>query len=93
MTKADIVERISGKVGLSKKECAELVEQVFDILKSTLEQGEEIKLSGFGKFEVRDKADRKGRNPQTGEKITIEARKVLTFKPSGILRQAVNSTP
>lgn len=90
MTKADIVEKIHTTTGLSKKDSAEMMESVFDIIKSTLESGETIKVSGFGSFVVNEKEARRGRNPQTGEAITIEARKVLTFKPSTLLRQAVN---
>lgn len=90
MTKADIAETISAKTGFSKKESAELLEAVLDILKDTLETGEKIKISGFGNFVVKQKADRRGRNPQTGEALTIEARRVLTFKPSHILRDAIN---
>lgn len=90
MTKADIVERIYEKVGFSKKESAELVETVFDLIKSTLEEGDKIKIAGFGNFVVKEKADRRGRNPQTGEEITISARKILTFKPSQVLKAAIN---
>jgi len=90
MTKADIVEKIHTTTGLSKKDSAEMMESVFDIIKSTLESGETIKVSGFGSFVVNQKEARQGRNPQTGESITIEARKVLTFKPSNLLRQAIN---
>jgi integration host factor subunit alpha len=91
MTKADIVERIQIRIGLSKKESAEILESFFDILKSTLESGEKIKVAGFGNFEVKQKNDRTGRNPQTGEPMTIESRKILTFKPSNILRAAINA--
>jgi integration host factor subunit alpha len=91
MTKADMVEKIYEKVGFSKKESAELVEAVFDIIKSTLEKGEKIKIAGFGNFVVKEKADRRGRNPQTGEEITITARKILTFKPSQVLKATINS--
>ncbi len=91
MTKADMVEKIYEKVGFSKKESAELVEAVFDIIKSTLEKGEKIKIAGFGNFVVKEKADRRGRNPQTGEEITITARKILTFKPSQVLKTTINS--
>lgn len=91
MTKAEIVEKVSNKTGLSKKETTELVESVFSLLKSTLENGENVKISGFGKFEVKQKKDRRGRNPQTGDTITIEARRVLSFKPSSVLRTAVNA--
>jgi integration host factor subunit alpha len=90
MTKADIVEKIYEKVGFSKKESAELVELVFDIVKSTLEQGDKIKIAGFGNFVVKQKADRRGRNPQTGEEITISARRILTFKPSQVLKASIN---
>jgi integration host factor subunit alpha len=92
MTKADIIESVYEKVGgFSKKEAAEIVETVFDTIKETLEQGEKIKVSGFGNFVVRDKNARVGRNPQTGEEITISARRVLTFKPSQVLKNALNS--
>ena len=91
MTKADMVEKIYEKVGFSKKESAELVEAVFDIIKGTLEKGEKIKIAGFGNFVVKEKADRRGRNPQTGEEITITARKILTFKPSQVLKTAIKS--
>ncbi len=90
MTKADIVERVSEKNGITKKESINMVETVFSILKSTLENGEDIKISGFGKFEVKNKHERRGRNPQTGEDIIIEARRILSFKPSAILKQSVN---
>lgn len=90
MTKADIVEKIYEKVGFSKKESAELVELVFDIVKSTLEHGDKIKIAGFGNFVVKEKADRRGRNPQTGEEITISARRILTFKPSQVLKASIN---
>ncbi|MCS6913688.1 MAG: integration host factor subunit alpha [Myxococcales bacterium] len=92
MTKADIIESVYERVGgYSKKEAADIVEAVFDTLKATLEAGEKIKLSGFGNFVVRDKKARVGRNPQTGEEITISARRVLTFKPSQVLKHALNS--
>ena len=90
MTKADIAEKIQEAIGLSKKESAELMEAVFSIMKNTLETGENLKIAGFGNFSVKQKADRRGRNPQTGEVLTIEARRVLTFKPSNLLRDAVN---
>ncbi|WP_136525427.1 integration host factor subunit alpha [Geomonas ferrireducens] len=93
MTKADIVEKIYEKVGFSKKESAELVETVFDLIKSTLEDGDKIKIAGFGNFVVKEKSDRRGRNPQTGEEITIVARKILTFKPSQVLKSAINTQP
>ena len=92
MTKADIVEALYEKVGFSKKEAADLVELVFDTLKGTLGKGEKIKISGFGNFVVREKRSRVGRNPQTGESIKISARKVLTFRPSQVLREDVNTS-
>lgn len=67
-----------------------MVEAVFSLIKSTLESGEKLKIAGFGNFEVKQKADRRGRNPQTGETITIEARRILTFKPSNVLKTAIN---
>src|SRR3954468_11871298 len=90
MTKADIVEALYEKVGFSKKEAADLVELVFDSLKSTLAKGQKIKISGFGNFVVREKRSRVGRNPQTGQSIEISARRVLTFRPSQVLRTEVN---
>jgi integration host factor subunit alpha len=90
MTKADIFEKVQVGMGLTKKESADLVETVFSVMKSTLESGENLKISGFGNFVVKQKADRRGRNPQTGETLTIEARRVLTFKPSGILKDLIN---
>lgn len=90
MTKAEIIEQIYEKVGFSKKESAEIVEMVFDTMKETLEKGEKIKISGFGNFVVRQKRPRIGRNPQTGEEIEISSRRILTFKPSQILKASIN---
>jgi len=90
MTKAEIVEQIYERVGFSKKEAAELVEKVFQIIKETLAEGEKVKISGFGNFVVRQKNARKGRNPQTGQEILLEARRVLTFKPSLVLKNILN---
>lgn len=90
MTKADIVEHIHQNIGLSKKESAEMVEQVFEIMKNTLETGDKIKIAGFGNFIVKQKSDRRGRNPQTGDSITISARRILTFKPSQVLKNSIN---
>ena len=92
MTKADIVENVYETLGgYTKKEAAELVELVFETIKDTLAEGEKIKISGFGNFVVRDKRRRVGRNPQTGQEIVITARSVLTFKPSQVLKNALNS--
>jgi len=91
MTKADIVEKVADDFQVTKRDAQSMVESVFSILKETLETGEDVKISGFGKFEVKQKNDRRGRNPQTGEAITIAARKVLAFKPSTMLRDGVNN--
>ncbi len=92
MTKADIVEQVYDCLdGFSKKESADIVEMVFESIKETLESGEKIKISGFGNFVVRQKKERTGRNPQTGEEIRIAPRKVLTFKPSQVLKNAINA--
>lgn len=90
MTKIDIVQNVCGKVGLSKKDSAKIVETVFDIMKGCLTRGEKLKISGFGNFVVKEKNSRRGRNPQTGDSIEISARKVLTFKSSQVLRKALN---
>jgi integration host factor subunit alpha len=91
MTKADLIEAVYEKLEhYSKKESAEIVESVFDTIKDTLGSGEKIKISGFGNFVVRDKKSRPGRNPQTGETITISARRVLTFRASQVLKNALN---
>ena len=91
MTKADLIESVYLKTGFSKKESAEIVEMVFDIMKSTLETGRKIKIAGFGNFVVKEKATRRGRNPQTGDSITIDSRRVLSFKPSQVLKDRVNN--
>jgi integration host factor subunit alpha len=90
MTKADIVEVVHNRTGFSKKESSEAVESILDILKEILEEGEKIKLSGFGNFVIRNKEVRKGRNPKTGEEMEISARSVLTFKPSQKLKDHIN---
>ncbi len=92
MTKAEIVQALYSKVGgFSRKESAELVDLVFEMMKETLKGGEKIKISSFGNFVLRDKRQRPGRNPQTGEPIRISERRVLTFKASQILKQALNT--
>ncbi len=91
MTKAEIVQALYTRVGgFSRKESAELVDLVFEMMKETLGKGEKIKISGFGNFVLRDKRQRPGRNPQTGDPIKISERRVLTFKASQILKQALN---
>ncbi|MFB3060169.1 MAG: integration host factor subunit alpha [Candidatus Binatia bacterium] len=91
MTKADIIARIYEKVGFSKKEATDVVEATFEIIKGHLEKGEKVKISGFGNFVINTKSPRNGRNPQTRDEITIKGRKVLTFKPSQILKKTINS--
>jgi integration host factor subunit alpha len=91
MTKAEIVEHIYERVGFSKKEAAEVVESIFEVIKARLEQGEKVKVSGFGNFVINEKRPRKGRNPQTGEEIVISGRRVLSFKPSQVLKRTINS--
>ncbi len=91
MTKAEIVQALYSRVGgFSKKESADIVDMVFEMMKDTLGRGEKIKISGFGNFVLRDKRQRPGRNPQTGDPIKISERRVLTFKASQILKQALN---
>jgi integration host factor subunit alpha len=95
MTKAEIVERIYEKVekdGFSKKEAAEVVEAIFEVIKRHLERGEKVKISGFGNFVVHTKRPRKGRNPQTGAEIVISGRRVLSFKPSQVLKKTINAS-
>lgn len=89
VTKADIVERVYKEAGFSKKEAADLVDLVFKVIKDTLARGEKVKISGFGNFHLKDKDDRVGRNPQTGDAMMISARRVLTFKPSQILKEDI----
>ena len=91
MTKIEIIQNVYEKLGFSKKESADIVETVFDLIKEKLAQGEKVKISGFGNFIVKEKRSRRGRNPQTGEEISITARRVLTFKSSQVLRKAINS--
>jgi integration host factor subunit alpha len=86
MTKADLVEIIFEKVGLSKKEARDIVEILFDTIKQAFQEGESVKIPGFGTFNVRKKTSRRGRNPQTGQEMEITARRVLTFKTSNQLK-------
>ncbi len=91
MTKAEIIDSVYENVGgFSKKEAAEIVEAVFEAMKEVLADGQKIKISGFGNFVVRAKKERVGRNPQTGAPIPISARRVLTFKPSQVLKGILN---
>lgn len=90
LTKADLVKRIYEKDILSKSDTIKVVETFLEIIKSRLSDGEDILISGFGKFVVKDKKARKGRNPHTGDTIILEPRRVITFKPSGVLRRKLN---
>ena len=90
MTKVDIIENIYEKVGFSKKEVSKIVESVFDIIKESLQREDKIKISGFGNFVIRNKRARRGRNPQTGSDIEITPRRILTFKPSQVLKASLN---
>ncbi len=93
LTKADLVQQIyKNHEGLTKEQSTEALEAFLRISKDTLIGGSDLLLSGFGKFNVREKSSRKGRNPQTGEDLILEGRRVVTFKPSGILRTKVNKT-
>jgi len=86
MTRADIVNEIHKKVGFSKREIKTIVDSIFDIIKQTLQREDKIVISWFGNFIIRNKKPRQGRNPQTGEDLEISARRILTFKPSLIIR-------
>ncbi len=90
MTKAEIIESIYQKIGFSKKEATDVVEALFEIVKNTLEKDQRLKVSGFGNFLVKEKRARLGRNPHTGQPIQITPRKVLTFKPSQVLKTILN---
>ena len=91
LTKADMAESLFNKLGLNKKEARELVDLCFEELKASLAVGEQVKLSGFGNFELRDKKERPGRNPKTGEKVLITARRVVTFSPGNKLKARVEA--
>jgi integration host factor subunit alpha len=89
LTKADMAERLFEELGLNKREAKELVEVFFEEVRLALEKGEQVKLSGFGNFTLRDKNQRPGRNPKTGEEIPITARRVVTFRPGQKLKARV----
>lgn len=91
LTKMSLVEKICDEVGMTKKESMAAVESLFEIMKSELASGKPVLISGFGKWTVKSKRSRLGRNPQTGERMTIDARSVLTFHGSNVLKEAVNS--
>jgi integration host factor subunit alpha len=91
ITKDKLTVLLQTQLGMSRQEARQVIERLFGIMKDTLSQGEDLLISGFGKFYVRQKRARQGRNPQTEEKITIAARKVVGFKISGVLRRRLNS--
>ena len=91
LTKAAMAERLFTDLGLNKREAKDLVDLFFETVRQALEQGEQVKLSGFGNFELRDKGERPGRNPKTGEEIPISARRVVTFRPGQNLRARVHA--
>lgn len=91
LTKADLAERLFEELGLNKREAKELVEVFFEEIRLALESGEQVKLSGFGNFDLRDKNERPGRNPKTGEEIPISARRVVTFRPGQKLKARVEA--
>jgi integration host factor subunit alpha len=87
-----LVTRIQNHLGMSKQESRQVLDRLLEIMKDTLAQGEELLISGFGKFSVRQKNERKGRNPQTKESLILAARKVLVFRASGVLRERINNS-
>ena len=91
ITKAKLAERVHERVGLTKKESAEFVDDLFYVMRKALADGDKVKISGFGNFVVAAKHARKGRNPQTGEEIVIAGRRVLTFKASQVLKKTMNN--
>src|SRR6056300_1054157 len=91
LTKADMAERLFEELGLNKREAKEMVESMFDEIRESLSHNEQVKLSGFGNFDLRDKSQRPGRNPKTGEEIPITARRVVTFRPGQKLKARVEA--
>ena len=90
LTKAILIETISDQVGYPKNHSSEIVEILLEIIKNTLQSGDDVLISGFGKFCIKDKKERKGRNPATGEDMILEPRRVVTFRSSGKLRKMIN---
>jgi len=91
ITKADLTEQLFDELGLNKREAKEFIEQLFEEIKKALEKGDQVKISGFGNFELRDKDERPGRNPKTGIEIPISARRVVTFRPGHKLKARVEA--
>ncbi|WP_017430435.1 integration host factor subunit alpha [Vreelandella jeotgali] len=92
LTKADLAEHLHGELELSKREAKSVVETFFEEIRTCLRENEQVKLSGFGNFDLRDKRERPGRNPKTGEEIPISARRVVTFRPGQKLKQQVEDS-
>ena len=90
LTKAEIAEQVHNHLGRNKKESAQMVEALFEIIKKSLEEGKDVMISGFGKFSIRERGERKGRNPLTGDPIMLPAKKLVTFRCSGKLRKKIN---
>ena len=90
LTKADMAERLFEELGLNKREAKEMVEMFFEEIRSSLENGRQVKLSGFGNFDLREKSQRPGRNPKTGEEVPILPRRVVVFRPSHVLKSEIN---
>lgn len=91
LTKIDVIDSVYEKLGIPKKDCIRIVESLFDIIKDDLDKGNDVMISGFGKWAVKAKKERKGWNPQTGKEIRIDARKVVTFKSSNVLKDAIST--
>ncbi len=92
LTKAEIAEHLVDKLKINKRDAKEVVEAFFEQIRNALENGEQVKLSGFGNFDLRDKSERPGRNPKTGEDIPISARRVVTFRPGQKLKSRVEQS-
>lgn len=90
IVKNDLIDKITAETGLSRKECLSVVDSILEIMKDDLSHGNSVMISGFGKWTVKNKGARRGRNPQTGEDLTISARRVVTFKPSTVLKDEIN---
>ena len=90
MTKIELVNNVYNKLGFSKRECADIVDNFFEVIKGTLAKDEDVMISDFGKFIVKQKQSRRGRNPQTGEEMEITRRKVLLFRLSHVLKDQIN---
>ncbi len=90
LTKADLIDSINNKNGLARQESSQVIESILEIIKKTLGSGEDVLVSGFGKFCVKEKRKRRGRNPATGEDLMLEARRVVVFNCSGVLRDKIN---